>query len=119
MRCAHCQVYLPRDEAVESDGRSYCSREHAEQLAALLVQSRFRGHQAVKQQRVLLEQALGMAAPEWLEYWDESSQVRATSRTMCVKCVLGDCFGLQVRACLLQLIRVRIVNSRHLCAAVC
>ena len=34
VRCAHCQVYLPRDEAVESDGRSYCSREHAEQSRA-------------------------------------------------------------------------------------
>ncbi|MEQ8660626.1 MAG: PP0621 family protein [Gammaproteobacteria bacterium] len=30
-RCAHCQVYFPRREAVEVAGRSYCSREHAEQ----------------------------------------------------------------------------------------
>ncbi len=34
VRCAHCQVYLPRDEAVVADGRSYCSREHAEQSRA-------------------------------------------------------------------------------------
>ena len=34
VRCAHCQVYLPRDEAVEADGRSYCSREHAERARA-------------------------------------------------------------------------------------
>jgi hypothetical protein len=67
----------------DEEERDRISSEHAEQLAALLVQSRFRGHQAVKQQRLLLEQALGMAAPEWLEYWDESSQVRPDRAAHC------------------------------------
>jgi uncharacterized protein len=26
--CAHCAVHLPRGEAVEFDGRLYCSDEH-------------------------------------------------------------------------------------------
>ncbi len=26
--CAHCGVHLPRSEAVQSGGRSYCSAEH-------------------------------------------------------------------------------------------
>ncbi|MEQ8231164.1 MAG: PP0621 family protein [Gammaproteobacteria bacterium] len=30
-RCAHCQVYFPRQEGVVVDGRDFCSREHAEQ----------------------------------------------------------------------------------------
>ena len=29
VRCAHCQVYLPSQDAVVHDGQSYCSREHA------------------------------------------------------------------------------------------
>jgi uncharacterized protein len=26
--CAHCGVHLPREDAVEHDGRSYCSQAH-------------------------------------------------------------------------------------------
>lgn len=26
--CAHCGVLLPRSEALEAEGRPYCSREH-------------------------------------------------------------------------------------------
>lgn len=33
-RCAHCRVYFPRHEAINAGGRSYCSREHAEQAGA-------------------------------------------------------------------------------------
>ena len=29
VQCAHCQVYLPRPDAVLRDGRSFCSAEHA------------------------------------------------------------------------------------------
>ncbi|MFA7436603.1 PP0621 family protein [Castellaniella sp.] len=29
VRCAHCQVYLPRSEAFLSQGRTWCSAEHA------------------------------------------------------------------------------------------
>jgi uncharacterized protein len=28
VRCAHCGVHLPRDEAVAADERYYCSRGH-------------------------------------------------------------------------------------------
>lgn len=31
VRCAHCQVYLPRDDAVAAHGKVYCSPEHAAQ----------------------------------------------------------------------------------------
>lgn len=27
--CAHCGVHLPRAEAIEADGRMYCSHAHA------------------------------------------------------------------------------------------
>ena len=29
VRCAHCQVYLPRSEAFMSRGQTWCSAEHA------------------------------------------------------------------------------------------
>jgi len=29
VRCEHCGLHLPRAEAHETDGRSYCSEEHA------------------------------------------------------------------------------------------
>ncbi|ARP93391.1 PP0621 family protein [Bordetella genomosp. 13] len=29
VRCAHCGIHLPRSEAVQIDGRSWCSQEHA------------------------------------------------------------------------------------------
>ena len=29
--CARCGVYIPKNEAIESEGRVYCSREHAAQ----------------------------------------------------------------------------------------
>jgi len=28
--CAHCGVYVPRAEAVQARGQSYCSRAHSE-----------------------------------------------------------------------------------------
>ncbi len=28
VRCAHCQLHLPRQEALEQSGRYYCSQEH-------------------------------------------------------------------------------------------
>ena len=28
VKCAHCNVYVPREEAVESNGRAYCSEAH-------------------------------------------------------------------------------------------
>jgi uncharacterized protein len=28
--CAHCGTHVPRSSGVESDGKFYCSREHAE-----------------------------------------------------------------------------------------
>lgn len=28
VRCAHCQLHVPADEAVASDGRYYCSEAH-------------------------------------------------------------------------------------------
>jgi uncharacterized protein len=28
VRCAHCGVFLPRDESVEAGGVRFCSREH-------------------------------------------------------------------------------------------
>jgi uncharacterized protein len=34
VRCAHCDVYFPRDEAIEVDGQAYCSRAHAERHRA-------------------------------------------------------------------------------------
>jgi uncharacterized protein len=30
VRCAHCQVYLPRSEAFMSQGKTWCSAEHAQ-----------------------------------------------------------------------------------------
>ncbi len=27
--CARCGVYIPQDDAIRSEGRVYCSREHA------------------------------------------------------------------------------------------
>jgi uncharacterized protein len=30
VRCAHCQIYLPRSEALLVGGHIFCSREHAE-----------------------------------------------------------------------------------------
>ncbi|MCS3903879.1 uncharacterized protein J2T55_001911 [Methylohalomonas lacus] len=27
-RCAHCGMFVPRNEAVRGDGREFCSREH-------------------------------------------------------------------------------------------
>ncbi|MFC4297274.1 PP0621 family protein [Castellaniella hirudinis] len=29
VRCAHCRIYLPRSEAYQSQGRTWCSPEHA------------------------------------------------------------------------------------------
>ncbi|MDN5844326.1 MAG: hypothetical protein L0H54_12865 [Alcaligenaceae bacterium] len=29
VRCAHCQIYLPRSEAYMSQGKTWCSAEHA------------------------------------------------------------------------------------------
>ena len=31
VRCAHCQVYLPSNEAVARRGQHYCSSAHADQ----------------------------------------------------------------------------------------
>ncbi len=31
--CMSCGLHLPRDTAIERDGRYYCSREHADQSA--------------------------------------------------------------------------------------
>lgn len=28
VKCAHCGIHIPRDEALERDGKSYCSPEH-------------------------------------------------------------------------------------------
>ncbi|MDR0224921.1 MAG: hypothetical protein LBI66_00750 [Burkholderiaceae bacterium] len=28
VECAHCGLHLPRSEAIEAGGRSYCSAEH-------------------------------------------------------------------------------------------
>lgn len=28
--CAHCRLHVPRSEAVEAEGRFYCSHEHRE-----------------------------------------------------------------------------------------
>ena len=28
VRCEHCQVHVPRDEAIEVDGKYFCSDEH-------------------------------------------------------------------------------------------
>lgn len=30
VQCADCGVYFPREEAIVVDGRSYCSRAHAD-----------------------------------------------------------------------------------------
>lgn len=30
VRCAHCQIYLPRSEAYMSQGKTWCSAEHAQ-----------------------------------------------------------------------------------------
>jgi uncharacterized protein len=29
VRCAHCGIHMPRSEAVLSDGKTWCSPEHA------------------------------------------------------------------------------------------
>lgn len=29
VRCAHCGIHMPRSEAVLSDGKTWCSAEHA------------------------------------------------------------------------------------------
>lgn len=29
VRCAHCGIHLPRSEAVQIDGRPWCSQDHA------------------------------------------------------------------------------------------
>ena len=29
VRCAHCRIYLPRSEAYQSQGKTWCSAEHA------------------------------------------------------------------------------------------
>lgn len=29
VRCAHCQIYMPRSEAYMSQGQTWCSAEHA------------------------------------------------------------------------------------------
>jgi len=29
LRCSHCGVHVPRDEAVLSGDKAYCSRDHA------------------------------------------------------------------------------------------
>ncbi|MGR8919743.1 MAG: PP0621 family protein [Gammaproteobacteria bacterium] len=34
VRCEHCQVYLPRKEAIVRGGHTYCSREHADEAAS-------------------------------------------------------------------------------------
>lgn len=31
VRCAHCQVYLPSNEAIARHGQHYCSSAHADQ----------------------------------------------------------------------------------------
>ena len=31
VRCAHCQVYLPSNDAVTRDGHFYCTQAHADQ----------------------------------------------------------------------------------------
>lgn len=31
VRCAHCQVYLPSNEAIARHGQHYCSPAHADQ----------------------------------------------------------------------------------------
>ena len=31
VRCAHCQVYLPSNDAVTRDGHFYCTKAHADQ----------------------------------------------------------------------------------------
>jgi uncharacterized protein len=31
VRCAHCQVYLPSNEAISRGGQHYCSAAHADQ----------------------------------------------------------------------------------------
>lgn len=33
VNCVSCGLHLPRDTAIERDGRYYCSREHADQSA--------------------------------------------------------------------------------------
>lgn len=30
VRCAHCQIYLPRSEAYMSQGKTWCCAEHAQ-----------------------------------------------------------------------------------------
>lgn len=30
VRCAHCQIFLPRSEAYMSQGKNWCSAEHAQ-----------------------------------------------------------------------------------------
>lgn len=34
VECAHCGLHLPRGEAVDAAGRSYCSAEHLAQARA-------------------------------------------------------------------------------------
>lgn len=31
VRCAHCQVHLPQAQALQQDGKWYCSQAHLEQ----------------------------------------------------------------------------------------
>jgi uncharacterized protein len=28
VRCAHCGIHIPKNEALQRDGRDYCSEEH-------------------------------------------------------------------------------------------
>lgn len=30
VRCAYCDLHIPEDEALQHDGKYYCSREHLE-----------------------------------------------------------------------------------------
>jgi uncharacterized protein len=30
LRCDYCEVFVPRDEAIEKNGKHYCSSQHAD-----------------------------------------------------------------------------------------
>lgn len=34
VRCAHCGLYLPKEDALENNGETFCSREHRDRHAA-------------------------------------------------------------------------------------
>ncbi|MFA6014198.1 MAG: PP0621 family protein [Gallionellaceae bacterium] len=33
VRCAHCDMHLPKSESIESDGKYFCSEEHRREHA--------------------------------------------------------------------------------------